>query len=232
MLMKKIFLLILIMVCVNNSFCQKIELFGGANKNLFHDFNYSQGHFNSSYESDFGFTAGVALDSIKIDWQTVRLTLQFDKYGGKFFASDGGLSSGNSTSATIEKTVISLGAFPINFRIIKRIDLNFGLIISRLIDETCTGTISGWTTYQPNWSYNLQDKYNRYSSSIYFGLQGRIAYNFKISKSIRISPQYLYYFGLSKEFVEFPEVTKSMRHYICIGLKFRRNFNKNCTKSS
>lgn len=83
MLMKKIFLLILIMICVNNSFCQEIELFGGANKNLFHDFNYSQGHFNSSYESDFGFTAGVALDSIKIDWQTVRFTLQFDKYGGK-----------------------------------------------------------------------------------------------------------------------------------------------------
>ncbi|HYX09502.1 MAG TPA: hypothetical protein VE912_22420, partial [Bacteroidales bacterium] len=62
-------------------------------------------------------------------------------------------------------------------------------------------------------------KYKKFSSSTYFGFQGRIAYDFKFSESFWISPQYLYYFGLSNEFVDFPENTKSMRHYICIGIK-------------
>jgi len=218
--MKK-FLTILILISVTNSFGQKIELFGGTNNNIFHDYKNNEGQFSSSYKSDWGYTVGAGLDSIKIDWLTLRFTLQFDKYGGKLNASDGGLGGANTTVATINKSIISLGIFPINFRFFKRIDLNFGLIISKLIGETYSGTSSGWTMNQPNWSYNLQDKYNRYSSSTYFGFQGRIAYDFKISKSIWITPQYLYYFGLSNEFVEFPEETKSIRHYICIGIKYK-----------
>ena len=81
------------------------------------------------------------------------------------------------------------------------------------------GTSKGSTINQPNWSYNLDDKYNKYSSLTYFGLQGRIAYDFNLSKSIVISPQYLYYFGISDEFIEFPKETKSIRHYFCVGIK-------------
>jgi hypothetical protein len=217
--MMKIFFSIWMLLNISNLFGQKLEMFGGANNNMFHNYHNNEGHFMSSYNSDFGFTAGFGLDSIRIDWLTFRFTLQFDKYAGKLEASDGGLGSGFTTIAKVDKSVISLGIFPINFRILKRIDLNFGLIISRLIDESFNGTSSGWIMNQPNWSYNLQDKYNQYSSATYFGFQGRIAYDFKLSKLIWISPQYIYYFGLSNEFVEFPEDTKSMRHYFCIGIK-------------
>jgi hypothetical protein len=207
------------MIITSNLFGQNIEIFSGLNKNTFHDYNKNKGHFSSSYDSDYGYSVGFGLDSIKNDWLTLRFTLQFDKYKGKLKASDGGLGGGYTTIANVQKSLISVGVFPINFRFFKRLDVNIGLVISRLIDESFYGTSSGWNMNQPNWSYNLHDKYNQYSSNTYFGFQGRIAYDFKLSKSIWISPQYLYYFGLSNEFVEFPEETKAMRHYLCIGLK-------------
>jgi len=200
-------------------FGQKIELFGGASKNIFHDYHKSDAHYNSSYNSGLGYCAGIGIDSIKIDWLTLRFTLQFDQYKGKLDVSDGGLGGGYTTVANVDKSILSLGVFPINFRFFHRLDLNFGFELSGLIYESFNGTSSGWIMNQPNWSYNLQDKYDHYSSKVYFGLQGRIAYDFNLSKSIWISLQYMYYFGLSNEFVEFPNETKSMRHYLSIGLK-------------
>lgn len=213
--------LILIAIISCNLFSQKIELFGGANKNVFHDYNNDR-HFSSTYNSDYGFSAGFGLDSIKIDWLTLRFTLEYDKYKGKLNATHVSLGGGNTTIANIDKSVISLGIFPINFLIFKRIDLNFGLLISRLITESNNGTITGWKIGSPDYNYILQDRYKRYSTLTYFGFQGRIAYDFKISQSIIISPQYIYYFGFSNEFVESPEDTKSMRHYFRLGIE--KNF--------
>ena len=213
---------IIFLIIVSNSILllsQKLEFFGGLNNNIFHDYEEQYVHNKSVYNSDYGYNLGFGIDSIKIDWIKFRFTLFLDNYSGKLNISEGGLGGGSTTIANVEKYQISFGIYPINIRILKRINLNIGLIISRLINESFNGTSGGWAMEQPNWSYNLQDKYNRYSSLTYFGFQGRIAYDFKISKSIWISPQYLYYFGLSNEFVESPEDTKSMRNYFCIGIK-------------
>jgi len=75
------------------------------------------------------------------------------------------------------------------------------------------------------YSYDLNEKYDRNSAIYYFGLKGIIAYDFNISGTFVISPQHSFYLGLSKEFDRFPDVTKSMRHYFCIGLKKKLKFN-------
>lgn len=199
---------------------QKFEIFGGINNNKFHDF-IKDNHYRSAYKADYGYTAGFGIDSIKFDWLKLRFTLQFDKYKGNLQVSYGGLGGDQTTVADFEKSLISLCIFPVNFRFFNKVDLNLGFQVSRLITETFNGTSSGWILYQPNWSYTLQDKYDRYSATTYFGLQGRIACDFNLSKSICVTPQYLYYFGLSDEFVEFPEETKSMRHHLCVGIKKR-----------
>jgi hypothetical protein len=212
-------LTILIFLNSLNLFSQNLELVGGLNKNTFFDFQQDEGHFVSSYNSDLGYAIRIGIEDIKVDWLTLRLTLSYDKYGGKLKASNGGLSYGYTTIAEIDKSIISLGIFPINFKIIDRIDLNLGFEMSGLINETFNGTSSGWTMGEPGWSYDLNDKYDRYSAKTYFGLRGRIAYDFNLSDKLAISPQYSYYFGLSNEFDEFPEATKSMRHFFCVGLQ-------------
>ena len=200
-------------------FSQSMELMGGINQNNFFDFHENKGHFNSSYNSDFGYTMRFGFETIKVDGLTLRFTLGFDKYAGGLTASDGGLGGGYTTIALIEKSVISLGVFPFNVKIKNRIDLNFGFEFSGLIHEKFSGTSSGWEIGEPEWSYDLSDRYDGYSSKTNIGLRGRIAYDFNISEILTISPQYSYYFGLWNEFEEFPDVTKSMRHYLCVGLQ-------------
>jgi len=215
----KLIISILIAISCLPVFGQNIELFGGLNTNNFHDYKENEGHYQSSYHSGSGYSFGLAIDSLKVDWMTLRLTLKFDKYSGDLTASDGGLAGSSTTTAEINKSLISLGVFPLNFRIFKRIDLNIGFEISKLISESYKGSSNGWNMGEPNWSYDLQEKYNKYSSSINFGLSTRLAYNLQINESIIISPQYTFYFGLSNEFIEFPEATKSIRHFIGIGIK-------------
>jgi len=198
---------------------QNVEMYGGVNKNRFFDYQNNNGHYRSSYNADYGYAIGIGIENIKLDWLNLRFTLTYDKYSGELTASDGGNGGEYTTNAMIDKSVISLGVFPINFRLWGRIDLNFGFEFAGLLSENFEGTTSGWILGEPDWSYDLEDKYDNYSSNTYFGLRGRIAYDFKLSDKLAISPQYSYYFGLSNEFDEFPEYTKSMRHYFCVGLQ-------------
>jgi len=216
--MKRIFIS-LILISSLTGFSQNIEIIGGLNKNNFFDFKKELGHYISSYNSDYGYTIQVGIENIKVDGLKLRFTLGYDRYSGELTVSDGGIGGGYTIDAKISKSVISLGVFPLNFKIIKHIDLNFGLELSGLIKENLSGTISGWVLGQPNWGYDLNENYNRLSSMAYFGLRGRIAYDFNISDKLAISPQYSYYLGLSDEFHEYAKATKSMRHYFCIGIQ-------------
>jgi hypothetical protein len=200
-------------------FSQNIEVYGGLDKNTFFDFKQNNGHFYSSYNSGLGYAFGIGIDNLKMDWLTFRFTLNYDKYGGKIKASDGGLAGGYTTIAEIDKSILSLGIFPVNFRLFDRLDLNLGFEVAGLINENFKGTTSGWLMGEPDWSFELNDKYERFSAKTYFGLRGRIAYDVNLSDRLSVSPQYSYYFGLSPEFAEFPDATKSMKHYFCIGIK-------------
>jgi len=227
MKIKLLFLLLVAALTVN---AQSVELFGGLNKNFFYDNEGNEGHYRSKYSSGESYTFGLGIDSVKVDWLVLKFSLLFDNYRGKIEVSDGGLGSDETIKATIDKSVISFGIFPLNFRIKKVIDLNFGFEISQLLYEKFSGTYSSWsmggTPYTNQYfNYDLNEKYNKLSSRTYFGFCANISYDFYLSKSIVISPKYSCYLGLSKEFTDSPEIyTKSIRHYLLIGIE--KKFNK------
>lgn len=196
---------------------------GGVNNNHFFDVEQNEGHYNSGYTPDYGYHLGVAIENIRVDWLNFRFTLSYDSYGGQLKVTDGGLAWAITTEAQTDKSVIALGVFPVNFKIKKRFDLNLGIEFSGLIHENYSGTISVWQIDEPNWSFDLEEQTGHFSSKIYIGLRGRVAYDFNISENWAFSPQYSFYFGLTKEFDEFPETTKSMKHYFCIGLQRKLN---------
>ena len=199
------------------SFSQSIAIIGGLNHNSFFDFRKDEMLYSSSYSSDLGYTIRIGLEDIKVKRLKLRFTLSYDKFGGKIEISDWALGGGDETNAEINKSVISLGIFPVNFKIIDRFDINLGLEIAGLISEHIIGTQSYWEMGQLVWVKDLNDKDERFCAKAYFGLCGRIAYDIGISDNLTISPQYSYYFGVSNEFVI--KTTKSMRHYFCIGLQ-------------
>ncbi len=198
---------------------QNMEVYGGLNTNHFHDFKSEYGHYGSNYNVGAGYSFGIAVDGIQADWMSFRFTLKFDKYSGSLTAINGGLAGVSRTNAKIKKSLVSFGAFPVNLQLLKKIDFNLGFEISKLISETFQGTRSGSRLGRPDWSYDLQEEYSEYNSARNFGLNARLAYNLKVNESISISPQYCFYFGLSQEFIKFPEATKAVRHFLGIGIK-------------
>ena len=215
----RIFYSILFILISNNLFSQKIELFGGINKNKFFDFEGNYPHFSSTYYSDYGLSASLGIDSVKLDWLLLKFTIQYDIYKGKLIANNGGLGGSFNTRASVNKSIISLGIFPVNFKIWKRINFSLGFSVSRLLNESFTGIMQSSILNKPPSTSLLQDQYKQYSSNSNTGIQGSLSYDIRMSKSIWISPQYSYYFGLKKEFREFPTETKAMRQLLAIGIK-------------
>lgn len=221
----RLLIIFLIFIHSLSLYSQPVDLYGGMNQNRFYGANNNP-HFNAKYHPGNGFSAGIGIDSIKLDWLTMRFTLQFDRYKGEFSVSDGGQGGGTTTSANIKNSVVSLGAFPLNFSIRKRVTINFGAEVSTMINESFSGTKSNWQLestpsghHAVTYTQDLNELYDRFSSRTNFGLKARIAYDITLTKRLFLVPQYAYYLGISKQFIEFPDVTKSMRHTFCLGIK-------------
>jgi len=200
---------------------QKLEAYAGLNLNTFRNPENNGGNYSSNYEPALGPTVGIGIDSVRLDKLKFRFTLQYEIYAGELKAYEGGHYYSHEIDAEINKSILSLGIFPLCYRILKRIDLNFGVQLSLLLAESFKGTESGWSTTNGSYENDLQDSYNQFSTRFSCGLTGRIGYDFKLPGAYFISPQYSFYYGLTNEFIEFPEQTKSMRHYFCIGIEKR-----------
>ena len=214
--MKKIIIIILLL----NNLCliaQEIEIIGGLSRNNFYNMENDLRDFQSSYTPGLGYVVRIGIDDIELGWQNIRLMLSYENYNGKVWAKYEGKAGDFITNSEISKSVVSFSFFPVNLQIFKKWNINLGLEISGLVNNTVKGTNSGWTMGHGLWSHDLSER--KYNSNLYFGLRGRIAYEFFISKKYAIVPQYSYYLGLTNEFTEFPEGTNSMKQYFCIGIK-------------
>ena len=214
-------LLILFLLFVSTQLSgQRLEVIGGININSFYDNDKGDSHFSSSYTSKLGSRFAISIEGLKLERMTWRFTLGYDQYQGEVKASDGSLGGGYTTTMAVEKSAISLGIYPLNLKIKNRIDFNLGMEISTLISEKFQGKSVTWRMGGGGSSTDLEERYDHYNRSNSFGLSGRLAYDIQINESLFISPQYQYYLGFSSEFKEFPEKTKSMRHYFSIGLEW------------
>ena len=218
--MKKIVVLTILFLLVSTViFAQKIELTGGLGKNYFFGPREETAYFYSSYSSEWGYTAGIGIEDIKVERLTLRFTFSYSKYGGHLEYSSSGLAGGSSTNVSIDKSIISFGFFPLNFRLKDRVDLNLGFEISKLFNETFEGRSGGWSRWGGNWGGELQEQYSRISALSYFGLRARLAYDLLLTEDLAISPQYAYYLGLTNEFENILSGIHSMRHYFGIGIE-------------
>lgn len=197
----------------------KIELYGGLLKNNFFSRGNDSPHDNAKYQSGQGFMAGVGIDSLRLDWMKLRLTLQLEKYNGDLWVYDGGQGGGDLIDASVNKSILSLGLFPINFHPVKRMDVNLGVEFSALIDESFNGTKSGWRFNEDGYNEDLHNHLSRFSCRGYFGVAGNVCYNFPLYESLMIAPQINYYYPLTSEFQKYIPDTKSMRLAFCIGIK-------------
>jgi hypothetical protein len=215
--MKTIFLIILFFQGTN-LLSQNLEFYGGANQNTYYD--KVNDSYMKSYSKGYGIDAGIAVSNIRIVRLNFRFALSFDTYSGELYVYHHALGGGSKIFAKTRKSIIALGIYPANFRILNRINLNLGFEIARLVDEKFSGTYSSWTHYKPYSTVDLNERFDRLGLLTTFGLRGRIAYTLFPEENVMLTPQYGFYYGLSKEF-EYPKESKSVRHYIGLGIVFK-----------
>jgi hypothetical protein len=200
-----------------------LELNGGYIINHFHDFGYDKEgpHYKSEYQNGSGYGFLLGIEDLTEGIFRYRFTLAYFHYGGQFYTYASGLGSGVSVDGSVNKSLISLGLYPLGFKILRKIDLNIGFEIGALLHEDFSGNSSCWSISPSgcNYTTDLNEKNDRLSALFYFGLSSRIAYNIKIINNLYISPQYSFYLGLSPEFAEYSKKTRSMRHYFSLGIK-------------
>ena len=221
---KKTIIFFLILLKALTSFGQSVDVFGGMISNHFFSFG-KDGHIESEYLVNPGYTLGIGLEDIKLDYLNMRFTLSFQDYSGDIIEKYSGLAGGSTTEVNFSKSTITLGLFPINFYLFNHVDLNFGLSLSRLLTEDFGGSKSGCYG-NPNGGYDcfqidLIEEYESFSSNWNFGIQARIGYDFYLSETLVLSPIYFFYLGLSDEFSDIVSNSKLMGHYLCIGIEKR-----------
>ena len=221
----KIFTIVVLMILSNITLLgqKTIEVFGGGSYNHLFERGELEGHYWSEYKNGNGFVIGGAIEEIRTDWIKWRFTFHFEKYNGEFTNSDGGMGGNYTTTAIFDKSTIVLGLYPLNIKATKNLCINFGIVLSRMVDENLEGTNYGWVMNRGAWSYPL-DNSKRYSNRGMIGFQTRIAYQIKLSENLALLPQYHFYYGFSSETRITP--TKAMRHYFNIGISKTINTKK------
>jgi len=198
---------------------QTLEVNGGISKNVFYDTYEGSGHYNTDHSSEFGHEVRIEISEIPINQTPFGFTIGYSKYGGNLEASDGALGGGYRTVADVKKQVISWGVFPLNSKLFGLVHFSLGVEVSHLIVEEFSGIRTGWRINAQPIITDIRQEYESYSANVFLGLRGRLSYQINLSNNVSLAPQYQYYIGLTREFQEFPNRTKSMRHFLGIGIR-------------
>ncbi|NOU18752.1 MAG: outer membrane beta-barrel protein [Bacteroidales bacterium] len=217
--MKKLILYIFLSFLFLRVAGQRIEFSGGLNNNRFFSSQKDGGHLRTNFNNTYSYSLGIGLEDIKLDTLLkFRIILKFDNYRGSIHTINGGLAGESTTNATVDKYIVGLGVYPLNFNINKKIRISLGGEINYLIAETESGYQSSWQIGQPD-SYKLTENGSITKNSRFnFGLLFRIGYDIRLKKDWYIVPQYIFYRGLTEEFKNIEAPTMSLRHYLQIGI--------------
>lgn len=200
---------------------QSYEIRAGIGLNKFYDFKVDDVPYNApTYSSDLSSYFGVTIENLKIDDSPFDLSLAFENYSGSARSRTGGLGGGRAVSAEINKTLVSIGIHPFNQNIFKKLKLRAGFVVSVLLHETFSGTVTQSAGNSPT-TTSLQNEYEKFNSDFYFGLQASLSYDVKVKENFILFPYYSYYLGIINEFSDFPSQTKSMRHHLGIGIRMQ-----------
>lgn len=172
-------------------FGQEIGLHAGINYNTFFDFEKSEGHFRSSFESEFGYITGLSINELSYELLSIDLSISYEKYQGKISVSNGGQGGGNNTSAIIELERINIGINPFHIRLNKnKLKLNIGFEYSYRIKHNLQGTKYYWNILPTHEYTDLNNETVGFLSNSRFALDVSLQYKIEISQNIFLIPRY------------------------------------------
>jgi hypothetical protein len=203
---------------------QSVGLYGGYSNNHLFDFG-KDGHIESEYLINPSYTIGIGIENVKIDWLNMSFTVDYHTYEGVIQEKYSGLASGATTNVQFTRSSISVGIFPVNLYLFNHLELDFGVLFSRLIQEDFNGTKIGCSENVDGGfdcsTIKLVEEYQSISARWVLGIQAKVGYDFHLSETLILAPFYSLNLGLSDEFSVAVMDTRFMKHNICLGIKKR-----------
>jgi len=140
-----------------------------------------------------------------------------ENYKGSFSHSHNGKWQGNGTYGKMEKTNLSLGFFPLNFKILNKVELNIGFQYSVLLDGEAEGEQKSWYSYNlwpdTTTSFDGAD----FIEKEFIGLKLRAKYPIKLSPTTVVSPTITSLIGITSE-IKNAGKPQSIRNYLGVGV--------------
>lgn len=201
---------------------QTLEFGAGVSKA---DFSVDDNpRFNNYSNSNLGSDVFFGISDVKFGLKvlsgvTGRFTIGLSNSGGKFRSSSGGNAGRSTFSAETSKRTITVGVYPANFHLYKRLKLNIGLLYSRLLDSTVTGGISNTGAAAIYSAGRDFDNNENILTKSQVGLSLRLAYILKITNTVELLPQYMYFIGAKSEFNGYGDGISVQKHFLGIALQ-------------
>ncbi len=215
--MKKRFAVLALFLSITAIRAQRQEITIGINRNHFYDFHKKARSFEST--DRFGVSIGWSIDNMETKKFPYRVAIKLDRYQDNVNIFNGGLGGGVTLGADVTKHMIAIDLYPLNFSIKHKLDFNFGVEFNALILENAKGQYAYRQGGSPPISSNKPlDGTTKASNSFGLGLTARVAYYISIQKGWSLVPQYQIFSGISDEFKNVQSDTRSIRHYLAIGL--------------
>lgn len=202
---------------------QIIGLSSGINYGRLYDLHIkSNPHFDSEYTGQHGYSFGIEMKDLAFDTVfNYNFAINYQNYGGQFEARNGGLGGSTADKGDITKHIVSLEFYPFCLKIKKHFRLNFGVTYNVLLSHKLTGVRSWWYGMAPGLNtgtISLNDLQN-YVKARTWGLNSSIGYEFNFGK-ITLETRYVFFFGVSNEFLIFQSPAKSMRHSLVLSIGY------------
>jgi hypothetical protein len=216
-MMKHCFVILFLFISITIIQAQRQEITLGINHNHFYDFRKKARNFES--KDGLGASLGLSIDNMEAKKFPYRATVKFDRYRGQVDIFNGGLGGGSTLNADVTKNMIAIGLYPLNFSLKHVLDFNIGVEFNALILENAEGQYAYYQGGSPPISYNKPlTGATKASNRFGIGLIARVAYYIPIQKGWFLVPQYQIFSGTTNEFKDVGSETRSLRHYLAIGL--------------
>jgi len=216
------YLYIFFLISINfSAYSQSVELFSGMTLNKYYDTNATRINDTKTYSFGSGVFIGLGIDQIEVSDLKFGVTINYERFSGDLMAFTGGNGGGRSVNAEITKSNLSIGFYPFDKKVFELINIRVGILYSKLLKDDFSGYIK--TTVQFNSLLStyedLNESYQNYGTSSNLGFSVGLYRDIPLANNVFLSPQYLFYLGLSNEVRDFPRAAKSMRHYFGLGIK-------------
>jgi len=168
-----------------SAYGQRIELYGGGNiSRLWFGESASS---DSYYHTSPGYTAGAGIANLRVARIPLRVTLQLEKNKSEFYQRSGGMGGGYTISAESERTLMTAGFYPLNFRFAKHLLIHLGIEYSYLITSK-SEVIEH--SYSMNATTPSKKRYNEVNidRNFGFGFAAEAAWHILLKEHLFIAP--------------------------------------------